>query len=321
MKAKSIQETAIRTVQQEADSIAGLKAFINESFVKAVQTIAVSKGRLVISGIGKSAIIAQKIVATLNSTGTPAAFMHAADAIHGDLGMVQQEDVVMIISKSGESPEIKVLLPLIKNFGNTLISMAGNDQSILAKQSDIFLNTTVAQEACPNNLAPTSSTTAQMVMGDALAVALMEIKGFNSDDFAKLHPGGSLGKRLYLKVQDLYIHNEQPKVKPDASMKEVIMDMTSKRLGATAVINEKNNLLGVITDGDLRRMLEKNVATGSVIAKDIMTKNPKTIEAEALAVEALEALRLNDISQLVVISGDQYLGFIHLHDLVKEGII
>lgn len=321
MKAKSIQETAIRTVQQEADSIAGLKAFINESFVKAVQTIAVSKGRLVISGIGKSAIIAQKIVATLNSTGTPAAFMHAADAIHGDLGMVQQEDVVMIISKSGESPEIKVLLPLIKNFGNTLISMAGNDQSILAKQSDIFLNTTVAQEACPNNLAPTSSTTAQMVMGDALAVALMEIKGFNSDDFAKLHPGGSLGKRLYLKVQDLYIHNEQPKVKPDASLKEVIMEMTSKRLGATAVINEKNNLLGVITDGDLRRMLEKNVATGSVIAKDIMTKNPKTIEAEALAVEALEALRLNDISQLVVISGDQYLGFIHLHDLVKEGII
>ncbi len=321
MKAKSIQETAIRTVQQEADSIAGLKAFINESFVKAVQTIAVSKGRLVISGIGKSAIIAQKIVATLNSTGTPAAFMHAADAIHGDLGMVQREDMVMIISKSGESPEIKVLLPLIKNFGNTLISMAGNDQSILAKQSDIFLNTTVAQEACPNNLAPTSSTTAQMVMGDALAVALMEIKGFNSDDFAKLHPGGSLGKRLYLKVQDLYIHNEQPKVKPDASLKEVIMEMTSKRLGATAVINEKNNLLGVITDGDLRRMLEKNVATGSVIAKDIMTKNPKTIEAEALAVEALEALRLNDISQLVVISGDQYLGFIHLHDLVKEGII
>ena len=321
MKAKSIQETAIRTVQQEADSIAGLKAFINESFVKAVQTVAVSKGRLVISGIGKSAIIAQKIVATLNSTGTPAAFMHAADAIHGDLGMVQREDIVMIISKSGESPEIKVLLPLIKNFGNTLISIVGNEQSILAKQSDIFLNTTVAQEACPNNLAPTSSTTAQMVMGDALAVALMEIRGFNSDDFAKLHPGGSLGKRLYLKVQDLYIHNEQPKVKPDASLKEVIMEMTSKRLGATAVINEKNNLLGVITDGDLRRMLEKNVATGSVIAKDIMTKNPKTIEAEALAVEALEALRLNDISQLVVVSGDQYLGFIHLHDLVKEGII
>src|SRR4029077_8754470 len=218
--------------------------YIDEDFEKAIELIKACKGRLVISGIGKSAVIAQKIVATFNSTGTPSIFMHAADAIHGDLGMVQEQDIVMIISKSGESPEIKVLLPLLKNFGNTLIGMVGNEQSLLAKQSDIFLNTTVSQEACPNNLAPTSSTTAQMVMGDALAVALMDINGFDSADFAKLHPGGSLGKRLYLRVQDLYIHNEQPKVRSAAPLKEVIMEMTSKRLGATAVINEKNNLLG-----------------------------------------------------------------------------
>lgn len=321
MTTTSIQEAAIRTLQLEADSIARLQQYINESFVEAVQTIAASKGRMVISGIGKSAIIAQKIVATLNSTGTASVFMHAADAIHGDLGMVQEQDIVMIISKSGESPEIKVLLPLVKNFGNTLIGMVGSDQSFLAKQSDIFLNTTVLQEACPNNLAPTSSTTAQMVMGDALAVALMEIRGFKSDDFAKLHPGGSLGKRLYLRVQDLYIHNQQPRVKPETPLKEVIMEMTSKRLGATAVTNEKNILLGIITDGDLRRMLEKDVMASGVIAKDIMSIHPKTIDADALAVEALDVLRTNDISQLVVVSGDQYKGFIHLHDLIREGII
>lgn len=321
MTNQSIQAAAKRTVQQEADSIIRLQEYINENFVKAVQTIASSTGRLIISGIGKSAIVAQKIVATLNSTGTPSIFMHAADAIHGDLGMVQEQDLVMIISKSGESSEIKVLLPLIRDFGNTLIGMAGNDKSLLAKQSDIFLNTTVSQEACPNNLAPTSSTTAQMVMGDALAVALMEVRGFKSDDFAKLHPGGALGKRLYLRVADLFIHNEKPKVKADASLKEVIMEMTSKRLGATAVTDEKNNLSGIITDGDLRRMLEKNIAPGTVLAKDIMTRNPKTIEADAMAVEALHVLRMHDISQLVVVSGKEYLGFIHLHDLLKEGII
>ncbi|HTS43230.1 MAG TPA: KpsF/GutQ family sugar-phosphate isomerase [Puia sp.] len=321
MTNKSIQQAAIRTVQLEADSITQLQQYINESFVKAVQTVAASKGRLVISGIGKSAIIAQKIVATLNSTGTPSLFMHAADAIHGDLGMVQEQDIVMIISKSGESPEIKVLLPLIRSFGNTLIGMVGNEQSLLAKQADIFLNTSVSQEACPNNLAPTNSTTAQLVMGDAFAVALMEVKGFNSDDFAKLHPGGMLGKRLYLRVQDIYIHNEKPKVKADTSLREVIMEMTSKRLGATAVTDGKNILLGIITDGDLRRMLEKNVTPGTVVAKDIMTVHPKTIDADALAVEALGVLRSNDISQLVVVSGSEYLGFIHLHDLIKEGII
>ncbi|HEX4849403.1 MAG TPA: KpsF/GutQ family sugar-phosphate isomerase, partial [Puia sp.] len=314
-------EAARQTIQQEAESIAHLQDFINESFVQAVELIAASKGRLVISGIGKSAIIAQKIVATLNSTGTPSIFMHAADAIHGDLGMVQKEDVVMIISKSGESPEIKVLLPLIRDFGNKLIGMVGNDQSVLAKKADIFLNTTVSAEACPNNLAPTSSTTAQLVMGDALAVSLMHVRGFNSEDFAKLHPGGTLGKQLYLRVQDIYFHNAKPQVRADAPLKEVILEMTSKRLGATAVTDTNDELLGIITDGDLRRMLEKNSPLGTIIAKDIMTKNPKTISADALAVEAMLKLREADISQLVVVSAKQYLGFIHLHDLVKEGII
>jgi arabinose-5-phosphate isomerase len=321
MTTQSIQEAAIRTIQLEADSISHLQHFINDQFVQAVQTISSSKGRLVVSGIGKSAIVAQKIVATMNSTGTPSIFMHAADAIHGDLGMIMEEDIVMIISKSGESPEIKVLLPLIRNFGNTLIGIVGHDESILARQSDIFLNTTVSKEACPNNLAPTSSTTAQMVMGDALAVALMHIRGFNSDDFAKFHPGGSLGKKLYLRVQDLYIHNEKPAVRPGASLKEVIMEMTSRRLGATAVTDDGNRLLGIITDGDLRRMLEKSVSTGTIMARDIMTNRPRTIEADALAVEALDVLRRNDITQLVVTNGNEYAGFIHLHDLIREGII
>ena len=242
----------------EAQSVAGLASFINDDFEKAVKAIADSKGRVVVSGIGKSAVIAQKIVATFNSTGTPSIFMHAADAIHGDLGMVQQEDVVIIISKSGESPEIKVLVPLIKNFGNVLIGMVGNAGSYLAKNCTIFLNTTVEQEACPNNLAPTTSTTAQLVMGDALAVCLMELKGFQSDDFAKFHPGGMLGKKLYLRVSDLYADNEKPKVLAGQSLKEVIVEMTAKRLGITAVVDAENNLLGIITDGDLRRMLEKS---------------------------------------------------------------
>ena len=321
MKPNSIHQAAIRTVQLEADSINNLQQYINDDFVKAVETIAAASGRLVVSGVGKSAIVAQKIVATLNSTGTPSIFMHAADAIHGDLGMVQEGDLVMLISKSGESPEIKILLPLIKNFQNILIGMAGNEQSFLAKQSDIFLNTTVSEEACPHNLAPTSSTTAQMVMGDALAVSLMKLRGFNSEDFAKFHPGGTLGKRLYLRVQDLYVHNERPKVNMDTLLKGVIMEMTSKRLGATAVVDEKNNLLGIITDGDLRRMLEKDKIPAELMAKDIMTADPKTIGADALAVEALEILRSQDITQLVVTDGNQYSGFLHLHDLVREGII
>jgi arabinose-5-phosphate isomerase len=309
------------TVELEAGAIAGLAQSINDDFEKAVKIIADCKGRVVISGMGKSAVIAQKIVATLNSTGTPSLFMHAGDAIHGDLGMVLQNDVVIILSKSGESPEIKVLVPLIKNFGNILIAIVGNIESYLAGQSDIILNTTVTQEACPNNLAPTSSTTAQLVMGDALAICLMELKGFRSDDFAKFHPGGSLGKKLYLRVSDLYIHNEKPKVFASQTLKEAIVEMTRKRLGVTAVVDKENNLLGIITDGDLRRMLEKSVAIDSIKVNDIMTGNPQTIEPDMLAVEALDVLRKKEISQLVVAEKGKYLGIIHLHDLVKEGLI
>lgn len=305
----------------EAASVAALEGLLDSEFEKAVQLIFACKGRVVISGIGKSAIVAQKIVATLNSTGTPAVFLHAADAIHGDLGMVQTEDIVMIISKSGESPEVKMLLSFIRNFGNPLIGMAGNTQSILAKQSDIVLNTTVSQEACLNNLAPTSSTTVQMVMGDALAVTLMEMRGFDSEDFAKFHPGGTLGKKLYVRVQDLYIHNERPRVPTSASLREVIMEITSKRLGATAVTDEKGSLLGIVTDGDLRRMLEKNINTEGMTARDIMTARPKTVEADALAIEALDLMRTHDITQLVVTGAAGYMGFIHLHDLIREGII
>jgi arabinose-5-phosphate isomerase len=318
---RSIKQIALRTIELEAQSVAGLSLFINDDFEKAVNAIANSKGRLVISGIGKSAVIAQKIVATLNSTGTPSIFMHAADAIHGDLGIVQQEDVVMIISKSGESPEIKVLVPLIKNFGNILIGMVGSIDSFLAKKSNIILNTTVEQEACPNNLAPTSSTTVQLVMGDALAVSLMELKGFQSDDFAKFHPGGTLGKKLYLRVADLYHDNERPKVMTGQSLKEVIVEMTAKRLGITAVVDVENNLLGIITDGDLRRMLEKNTAIDKVKANDIMTSNPKTIGPDELAVDALDQLRKHGITQLAVVEDGKYLGIIHLHDLIREGLI
>jgi arabinose-5-phosphate isomerase len=317
----SIKQIALTTIELEAGAISGLAQYINDDFEKAVRVIADCKGRIVISGMGKSAVIAQKIVATLNSTGTPSVFMHAADAIHGDLGIIQQDDVVIILSKSGESQEIKVLIPLIKNFGNTLIAIVGNAESFLAKQSDIILNTTVSQEACPNNLAPTSSTTAQLVMGDALAICLMEMKGFQSDDFAKFHPGGTLGKKLYLRVSDLYIHNEKPAVFASQSLKEAIVEMTRKRLGVTAVIDKENNLLGIITDGDLRRMLEKSVAIDSIKVMDIMTSNPQTIEPDMLAVEALDMLRKKEISQLVVAEKGKYIGIIHLHDLVKEGLI
>jgi arabinose-5-phosphate isomerase len=276
---------------------------------------------LVISGIGKSAIVAQKIVATLNSTGTPSLFMHAADAIHGDLGMVQRDDVVMIISKSGESPEIKVLVPLIKNFGNALIGMVGNTDSFLATQSDLVLNTTVSKEACPNNLAPTSSTTAQMVMGDVLAVCLMELNGFSGKDFAKYHPGGNLGKRMYLRAADLYTHNERPHVLPTATLKEVIVEITEKRLGVTAVTDEQNRVVGIITDGDLRRMLEKSNNIQDIKAADILSVHPKTIPPDMLAVDTLDVLRKYDISQLIVAEDEKYLGILHIHDLVKEGII
>jgi len=317
----SIKQVALRTIELEAKSITGLSAFIDDDFEKAVNTIANSKGRLVVSGIGKSAVIAQKIVATLNSTGTPSIFMHAADAIHGDLGMVLKDDIVLIISKSGESPEIKALVPLVRNFGNIIIGMVGSLQSYLTKNSTIILNTTVEQEACPNNLAPTTSTTAQLVMGDALAVCLMELKGFQSNDFAKFHPGGLLGKKLYLKVADLINNNEKPKVLPTQSLKEVIVEMTQKRLGITAVVDTSNKLIGIITDGDLRRMLEKNTAIDSIKAGDIMTSNPKTIEPDKLAVDALNLLRKNEITQLAVTANGNYEGILHLHDLIREGLI
>lgn len=317
----AILESARRTIEVEAQSVAGLLPFLNDDFEKSVLAIAACKGRVVISGIGKSAVIAQKIVATLNSTGTPSIFMHAADAIHGDLGVVQQDDIVMIISKSGESPEIKVLVPLIRNFGNVLIAMVGKLPSFLAKNATYIINTTVETEACPHNLAPTSSTTAQLVMGDALAVSLMELKGFKTDDFAKFHPGGTLGKKLYLRVQDLSFDNEKPSVRPDQSLSEVIMEMTAKRLGITAVVDEKNHLLGIITDGDLRRMLEKKSGIEGVKAGDIMTTNAKTIGPDELAVDALDILRKNEISQLAVIDNGIYAGIIHLHDLIREGLI
>ncbi len=321
MDSINIIDSAKKTIEIEARSISGLLALINEDFEKAVLTINECKGRVVISGIGKSAIVAQKIVATLNSTGTPSLFLHAADAIHGDIGMVQQDDVVMVISKSGDSPEIKVLIPLIKNFKNSIIAMTGNQQSYLANCADFVLNSTVAEEACPNNLAPTSSTTAQIVLGDALAICLMEMKGFGSDDFAKFHPGGTLGKKLYLRVGDLFTNNEKPVVKTNYLLKDVIIEMTKKRLGATVVVDDHEKLIGIITDGDLRRMLEKDIVLGQVTAKDIMTLKPKTISSEDLAITALDEMRKKNITQLVVTNKEAYAGIIHLHDLIREGII
>jgi arabinose-5-phosphate isomerase len=317
----NILHTGRQCIQNEANALQSLISFVNESFEQAVNSIKACKGRVIISGIGKTAIVAQKIVATFNSTGTPSIFLHAADAIHGDMGMVQPDDVVIIISKSGESPEIKVLIPLVKNFGNTIIAIAGNMQSYLATHADIVINTTVSQEACPNNLAPTSSTTAQMAMGDALAVCLMELNGFTSGDFAKFHPGGALGKKLYLRVQDLINTNIKPQVKETDSLQQVIIAITKGRLGATAVLNEKENILGIITDGDLRRLLEKGEIDFNITAQNIMSPKAKTIEAESLAVSALDEIRKNGISQLIVTSQGNYAGILHLHDLIKEGII
>jgi|SRR6185312_9672088 len=320
MKNKIIN-SAKKTISDEAIAIAGLVDFIDNDFEKAVLKIYSCKGRLIISGIGKSAIIAQKIVASLNSTGTPSAFLHAADAIHGDIGMVQKEDIVMIISKSGDSPEIKVLVPLIKNFKNTIIAICGNMQSYLAKSADLLLNTSVKEEASPHNLAPSSSTTAQMVMGDAISTCLMELRGFNSDDFARFHPGGALGKKLYLHVSDLSVHNEKPSVKAESKLKEVIIEITRKRLGVTVVLDDNNKIAGIITDGDLRRMLEKDLYHADVKAKEIMTLHPKTIDGKQLAVSALDIMRKNNITQLVVTLNNDYQGIIHLHDLIREGII
>ena len=321
MKSYSAILSAQRSIELQAASVAALSQYITHDFENAVKHIIASKGRLVISGIGKSAIVAQKIVATMNSTGTPSLFMHAADAIHGDLGMIQPDDIVLVISKSGDSPEIKLLAPLVKSFGNILIGFAGNMQSYLATHCDIVINTTVAQEACPNNLAPTTSTTAQMVMGDALAICLMEAKGFNTGDFARFHPGGALGKKLYLRVNDLLPGQEKPMVKKDASIKNVIIEITRKRLGAVAVLDENDHIAGIITDGDIRRMLEKHDSFEKLSAADIMSENPKQINADAMAAEAMEAMQLHKISQLIVLENEKYAGIIHVHTLVKEGIL
>jgi arabinose-5-phosphate isomerase len=310
-----------KAIQHEALTIKNLEKYVDEDFANCVQLIYNSKGRVIITGIGKSANISQKIVATLNSTGTPAVFMHAADAIHGDLGIVQKNDIVICISRSGDTPEIKVLLPLVKTMGNKIIAMVSNRNSFLAKQADYILNAYIDSEACPNNLAPTSSTTAQLVMGDALAIALLEYRDFSSDDFAKYHPGGTLGKQLYLTVGDLYRNNEKPQVQESAHLDSVIMEMTSKRLGATAVINTKNELAGIITDGDLRRMLFSKKPLTNIVAADIMGKNPRTIDENELAVKAFQLMEQNNITQLVVVKNKLYSGIIHIHDILKEGIV
>lgn len=316
----TIIETAKQTILTESNAIANLANFIDTNFENAVKFIYNSKGRVIVTGIGKSANIATKIVATFNSTGTPAIFMHAADAIHGDLGSVLKDDVVICISKSGNTPEIKVLVPLIKNYGNKIIAITGNIDSFLGKNADFTLNTFVEKEACPNNLAPTTSTTAQLVMGDALAVCLLEINEFSSADFAKYHPGGALGKRLYLRVSDLIKNNELPQVTKNDTIVKVIVEISEKRLGVTAVV-ENSKIIGIITDGDIRRMLTKSTEINHLTAKDIMSKNPKTIKEDAMAIEALNHLEQNSITQILVTDhNDNYIGVVHLHDLIKEGI-
>ena len=317
---ENILATAKKTILSESQSIAKLADFLDESFIKATKTIFDCKGRLIVTGIGKSAIIAQKIVATMNSTGTPSLFLHASEAIHGDLGMVQRDDVVICISKSGNSPEIKILIPILKNFGNTLIAITGNMTSFLAKNSDCVLNTNIDSESCPNNLAPTNSTTAQLVMGDALAVCLMELRNFKPEDFAKYHPGGALGKKLLLKVSAMLVHSLKPMVRPDSSIKKVIFEISEKRLGVTAVIDD-NKVVGIITDGDIRRMLSYRDSFTDLTAKDIMTKNPKMIQSTDMVVDAFNIMEDFSITQLVVVDNGEYKGVLHLHDILKEGIL
>jgi arabinose-5-phosphate isomerase len=319
-KINPILQTAEETILLESRAIANLAKLLDENFEKAVNFILNSNGRVIVTGIGKSANIATKIVATFNSTGTPAIFMHAADAIHGDLGNVQENDVVICLSKSGNTPEIKVLVPLIKNYGNKIIAITGNVDSFLGKNADFPLNTFVEKEACPNNLAPTTSTTAQLVMGDALAVCLQDLRGFTKKDFAKYHPGGALGKRLYLRVSDLIENNQIPKVNASDSVAKVIVEISERRLGVTAVL-ENEKIVGIITDGDLRRMLSKTTDINHFTAKDIMGKNPKTVQENAMAIEALEKLESNNITQILVVDAqEKYIGVVHLHDLIKEGI-
>lgn len=324
---EEINRIAIQVIDNESVAIKNIANLLSDDFAKTVDLMLKNEGNIVFSGIGKSAIIAQKIVATMNSTGTSSVFMHAADAIHGDLGIVRDKDLVVLLSKSGETPEIKVLVPLIKLRGNTIIAIVGNRDSYLAHQADYVLDVTVDNEGCPDNLAPTSSTTAQLVMGDALALCLMKCRGFSTDDFAKFHPGGALGKQLYLRVKDLYTRNDKPEVSPDDNLTQVIIEMTQKRLGATVVTDanatrdDNRAIVGIITDGDLRRMLLKHADIESVKAKEIMTPNPKTIDENALVADALHKMRHNSITQLPVLREGNYVGVIHLHDILKEGVL
>lgn len=317
---KTIVEIARKAIENQSEAIKKLIDYVDDEFAEATKLIFNLKGRVIVTGIGKSAIIANKIVATLNSTGTPSIFMHAADAIHGDLGTIQKNDVVICISKSGNTPEVKVLVPLIKSSSNKLIAITSNRDSFLGKNADLILNSYVEKEACPNNLAPTTSTTVQLVIGDALAICLLEMREFSSTDFAKYHPGGALGKRLYLRVNDISSINMKPQVNPNDDVKAVIVEISEKMLGITAVV-EKNKIVGVITDGDIRRMLNKHDNIKGLLAKDIMSANPKHIKADSMAVEALEHMETNEISQLLVEKNGEYAGVIHLHDLIKEGII
>ena len=317
---KAILVSAKKTIEIEGEAINKLASLLNKEFADAVDCIYKSKGRVIISGIGKSAIIASKIVATMNSTGTASIFMHAADAIHGDLGNIQKDDIVICISKSGNTPEIKVLVPLIKRGKNKLIGITGSMDSFLAQQADFVLNTTVDKEACPNNLAPTTSTTAQLVMGDALAISLLELKGFKSHDFAKYHPGGTLGKRLYLSVGDITSKNMRPLVSTDTPVKKVILEISEKMLGVTAV-SENDKIVGIITDGDLRRMLNKHDNISGLTARDIMTTNPRNVTTDVLAINALKLMQEKCISQLLVFKGDNYDGIVHIHNLINEGLL
>lgn len=318
---KSVIQSGTRTLELEAAAILNIAKHLDKEFEEVVTAILHCKGRVIVTGIGKSAIIAQKIVATFNSTGTPAIFMHAADAIHGDLGIIQRYDIVLCLSKSGNTPEIKVLVPLLKMAGNRLIGMVGETNSFLALQANFILNTFVEKEACPHNLAPTTSTTAQLAMGDALAICLLESRDFNKDDFAKFHPGGSLGKKLYLKVGNIATQNEKPHINRNAPVKDVLVEISKNRLGAVAVVDAAHEILGIITDGDIRRMLEKHTDIASLTAENIMGRNPKSIPFDALAVDALAIIKANNITQLLVVKEKTYFGIIHLHDLLNEGIV
>lgn len=315
---QSILASARKTLTLEAEAVANLVNFLDDGFTETVQALLSSSGRVVFTGIGKSANIANKLVATFNSTGTPALFMHAADAIHGDLGIVQPDDIVICISKSGNSPEIKALAPLVKSMGNTLVGFVGNLDSFLAQRSDLIVNTSVEKEACPNNLAPTTSTTAQLAMGDAIAICLMEARGFSAKDFAKYHPGGALGKKLYITLGDI-LTDSKPEVAPTTSVKEVIIEISANRLGAVAVV-ENGVLKGVITDGDVRRMLEHTADFSNLTAQDIMSSSPKTMAHDELAVEGYHVMESNSITQIVVTDSGNYKGIVHLHDILREGI-